>query len=77
MSCKTQAITLSDDHRHEVTVNPESLQVTSHVYLKPVHSTEPLEKEVVLRRIRQRTDAKNNKVPVCKAKWVDDAFAAP
>lgn len=28
--------------------------VTSHLLIKPTHSTQPLDKEVVLRRIRQR-----------------------
>lgn len=42
-------------------INPEENEkpfkpnlVTTHIYLKPTHSTETLEKEVVLRRLRQR-----------------------
>ncbi|KDP38441.1 hypothetical protein JCGZ_04366 [Jatropha curcas] len=65
--------------------------VTSHVYLKPAHRNETLDKEMVLRRIRQRK--RHNKVratlqrlfgpPVSSKtdnisiRWVDDAFAAP
>ncbi|CAK7347642.1 unnamed protein product [Dovyalis caffra] len=66
--------------------------VTSFVYLKPVHSTETLAKEEVLKRIRQRKRV--NKVRgslqgflgwlfssksenKVSVKWVDDAFAAP
>ncbi|KAH7849339.1 hypothetical protein Vadar_016515 [Vaccinium darrowii] len=67
--------------------------VTTHLYLKPPHSTESHEKEVVLRRIRQRKRmnkaqtavkalltslaSKHNKASVHHKKWVDDAFAAP
>lgn len=68
-----------------------SVPVTSHVLLKPAHSNQTLDKEVVLRRIRQRK--RHNKVRAAvqgffglrdssktddrvSVKWVDDAFAA-
>ncbi|KAF7141527.1 hypothetical protein RHSIM_Rhsim06G0039800 [Rhododendron simsii] len=39
-------------------IDPEEREkpnlVTTHLYLKPAHSTETLDKEVVLRRLRQR-----------------------
>ncbi|KAH7524031.1 hypothetical protein FEM48_Zijuj06G0075200 [Ziziphus jujuba var. spinosa] len=67
-------------------------KVTSHIYIKPAHSIQPWDKEVVLRRIRQRKrvnkvraalqaflspfSAKPNRVSMHQNKWVDDAFAA-
>ncbi|KAJ4841067.1 hypothetical protein Tsubulata_023576 [Turnera subulata] len=67
--------------------------VSSHVHLKPAHSIGTLDKEEVLRRIRQRKRANkvrstlqglvgmlfSSKTDDEKAcvKWVDDAFAAP
>ncbi|KAM7514170.1 hypothetical protein LguiA_003753 [Lonicera macranthoides] len=39
-------------------INTESSShISSHIYLKPAHSSEPLDKEVVLRRIRQKRRA--------------------
>ncbi|KAJ9186649.1 hypothetical protein P3X46_002196 [Hevea brasiliensis] len=85
----------NNNNSREDEEDPEILSavtVTSHVRLKPAHSTQTLDKEVVLRRIRQRK--RHNKVraavqgffglPVSSktdnkvsVKWVDDAFAAP
>ncbi|GAA0160336.1 hypothetical protein LIER_16915 [Lithospermum erythrorhizon] len=41
--------------------NNKSLKVTSHLYLKPAHTTATLDKETVLRRIRQRKRANKAK----------------
>lgn len=67
--------------------------VSSHLYLKPAHTTGTLDKAVVLRRIRHRKRvnklksavrslvsspaADGNENPVPRVRWVDDAFAAP
>ncbi|KAF3446252.1 hypothetical protein FNV43_RR11431 [Rhamnella rubrinervis] len=49
-SREAKAIVTNDMVQEPETQNP----VTSHLYIKPTHSTEPLDKEVVLRRIRRR-----------------------
>lgn len=65
--------------------------VSSHLFLRPTHTTETLDKDVVLRRIRHRKRVNSVKsalkgfmgCPVSSkphqvsVKWVDDAFAAP
>ncbi|CAB4265797.1 unnamed protein product [Prunus armeniaca] len=64
--------------------------VSSHVHIKPTHTSQPLDKDVVLRRIRQRKRVNRVRAalqallisspfspPVHENKWVDDAFAAP
>uniref|UniRef100_A0A2N9G0R5 Uncharacterized protein n=1 Tax=Fagus sylvatica TaxID=28930 RepID=A0A2N9G0R5_FAGSY len=60
------------DEEQEVpeTQNP----VTSHLYIKPTHSTQPLDKEVVLRRIRQRKRV--NKVKATFQALVSSPFSA-
>ncbi|KAL6215935.1 hypothetical protein ACLB2K_015361 [Fragaria x ananassa] len=68
----------------------DSSNVSTLLYLKPTHTSETLDKEVVLRRIRQRKRVNKLRAalqslltsPVLpsaheKKKWVDDAFAAP
>ncbi|EEF52505.1 conserved hypothetical protein [Ricinus communis] len=66
-------------------------RVTTHVHLKPAHSSQTLDKDVVLRRIRQRKCANkvrsvlqgflgfptSSKPDKVSVRWVDDAFAAP
>ncbi|KAJ9166150.1 hypothetical protein P3X46_020936 [Hevea brasiliensis] len=68
-----------------------SVPVTSHVHLKPAHSTQTLDKEMVLRRIRQHKrhskvraavqgffgSPVSSKTDTVSVSWVDDAFAAP
>ncbi|CAN0922143.1 hypothetical protein LINGRAHAP2_LOCUS32939 [Linum grandiflorum] len=70
---------------------PPPTAISSQVHLKPTHTPGTLDKEVVLRRIRQRK--RMNKVTGAiqglfgfrpadkpnnvKPDWVDDAFAAP
>ncbi|KAJ8772618.1 hypothetical protein K2173_027795 [Erythroxylum novogranatense] len=76
-----------EDQENQETGN----SVTSHVSIKPTHSSGTLDREVVLRRIRQRKRANkvravlqglfgssgSSKSDKVSAKWVDDAFAAP
>ncbi|BFG17871.1 hypothetical protein CerSpe_041450 [Prunus speciosa] len=72
-------------HGHSI-----SNYVSSHVHIKPTHTSQPLDKDVVLRRIRQRKRVNRVRAalqallisspfspPVHENKWVDDAFAAP
>lgn len=60
--------------------------VTSHIYLKPSHTTGTLDKQAVLRRIRQRKRMNSVKSTINslfaststnKIRWVDDPFTAP
>ncbi|KAM1012579.1 hypothetical protein ACFX13_043398 [Malus domestica] len=63
--------------------------VSSHVQIKPTHTSQPLHKDVVLRRMRQRKRVNRvraalqallispSPLSVQENKWVDDAFAAP
>ncbi|KAM1388086.1 hypothetical protein ACFX2I_016254 [Malus domestica] len=63
--------------------------VSSHVHIKPTHTSQPLDKEIVLRRIRQRKRVNRVRAAlqallsspsspsVQENKWVDDAFASP
>ncbi|OWM74476.1 hypothetical protein CDL15_Pgr003979 [Punica granatum] len=65
--CKGQSITIHDADANSDRVDdlgreeeedvPENLLVSTHVYIKPVHSSEQLDREVVLRRFRQRKRA--------------------
>ncbi|PRQ26957.1 hypothetical protein RchiOBHm_Chr6g0300191 [Rosa chinensis] len=80
-------IDLSEKHDEETY---DSNNVSTLLHLKPSHTSETLDKEVVLRRIRQRKRVDKLRAalqslltsPVLpsaheKKKWVDDAFAAP
>ncbi|KAF6155752.1 hypothetical protein GIB67_007399 [Kingdonia uniflora] len=66
------------------------MTITSHLYLKPTHTSEPMDKDVVLRRIRQRKRVyrfRNALQAILSSpfsrknegekKWLDDAFSAP
>ncbi|KAK0577505.1 hypothetical protein LWI29_034173 [Acer saccharum] len=81
---------ITETNTHE---DQESLNyVSSHLYLRPTHTSETLDKDVVLRRIRHRKrlnkvrnalqgflgwSAPTNKTDKVSVKWLDDAFAAP
>ncbi|CBI19614.3 unnamed protein product, partial [Vitis vinifera] len=66
-SSDSEKITNSDDREDSDTL----LTVTSYLHLKPAQSSQTLDKDLVLRRIRHRKRVNKEK------KWVDDAFAAP
>ncbi|KAK3231519.1 hypothetical protein Dsin_003400 [Dipteronia sinensis] len=82
-----------NSHEEDQEVNQESLNyVSSHLYLRPTHTSETLDKDVVLRRIRHRKrlnkvrnalqgflgwSVPTNKTDKVSVKWLDDAFAAP
>ncbi|KAK8601196.1 hypothetical protein V6N13_059079 [Hibiscus sabdariffa] len=72
-------------------VESSSISISSHLYIKPSHSKQTLDKQVVLRRIRHRkrmndfrsalqsfigSSSPPNKASGPEIKWVDDAFAA-
>ncbi|KAL6317950.1 hypothetical protein AAG906_030997 [Vitis piasezkii] len=84
-----EKITHSDDREDSDTLPT----VTSYLHLKPAQSSQTLDKDLVLRRIRHRKRVNKvrnlfqtlvsspfsttDSVRVQEKKWVDDAFAAP
>ncbi|KAL4296808.1 hypothetical protein GQ457_12G018770 [Hibiscus cannabinus] len=84
-------IIVNDNCTEEEQEEVECSSISSHVYIKPSHSKQTLDKHVVLRRIRHRKRINNfrstlqsfigssspaNKTSGPEIKWVDDAFAA-
>ncbi|KAK2660440.1 hypothetical protein Ddye_006973 [Dipteronia dyeriana] len=83
----------TETNTHEDQEDQESLNyVSSHLYLRHTHTSEKLDKDVVLRRIRHRKrlnkvrnalqgflgwSVPTNKTDKVSVKWLDDAFAAP
>lgn len=87
-SVQKEAVNMSN--LEEETYDVNNKEVSTLLYLKPTHTSETLDKDVVLRRIRQRKRVNKLRAalqallttPVSpsvheKNKWVDDAFAAP
>ncbi|KAF9608877.1 hypothetical protein IFM89_011915 [Coptis chinensis] len=77
----------SVDQEEEPEIQPT---ITRHLYLKPTHSTETLEKDAVLRRIRhcKRVNKVQNALQAMFGSpfsggstvdktWLEDAFSAP
>ncbi|KAL2504153.1 Uncharacterized protein Adt_19774 [Abeliophyllum distichum] len=79
-----------EDDEQEENENPSLglLNVTTHLYLKPAHTTDTLDKNVVLRRIRHHRKRVNKVKSAVEGlfrspfdsnpqiKWADNAFAA-
>lgn len=87
---KSQKEAVNMSNLEEETYDVNNKEVSTLLYLKPTHTSETLDKDVVLRRIRQRKRVNKLRAalqallttPVSpsvheKNKWVDDAFAAP